>query len=204
MYFPSNEAYPSDLPAWLIAGHAFDSVGIAEETPMERGEDLARQLYTWAPTLVSVATFLEQSQFDRFSEWFERDLRAGTRRFDVRVAAQGGEGLAWWTAQFVAPYRWEAVLMPREAQTLENRYRVSAQLLLLDGPHATRISPSLRGIGRVETTLLARAPAAFTLRGLARTVTELRAVSIVEASSFITEDGDDLLAESGDTLETEA
>jgi hypothetical protein len=199
MYFPSDHAYPTDLPAWLVAGHAFDAVGITDDAQMERGEDLARQIYTWVPQIASVSTILEQPQFDRLDLFYERDLRAGTRRFDTRVAAQGGTGMVWWTAQFIGPYQWEG--MHRNQETGENRYRVTAALLLLDGPHATREDVSLRGHALVTTTLTARS-AAFVLRGRALVTTTLRLVT--DAPTYITEGGDDLITEDEEILELES
>jgi hypothetical protein len=212
MTFPSVHRWPSELPALLLAGHVFSDVGVAEEAEFEQGEARARQIYTFNPQLVSVSTRLTQTQFDRFVAWFEDEIVAGAERFDVFVAEQGGgsDG-AWWEAQFVGPPRMEAK---------SGRWIVSAELLLLDGPYATRTAPSLRGLATQTTQLIAQPVidtglrglavqstellgtlAAPSLRGLAEQTTELLAVS---DDFFIAERGDDLLhSEGGSAFEPE-
>lgn len=170
MTFPNDHRYPGGLPAFKVAGHGFSHIGVAEDIEFERGEDRGRQIYTVNPQLVAVATRLTQAQFDRLGEWFENDLLAGASRFDAQVAEQGGSPgafTAWWQAQFVGPYRWEA--------RSGGRYEVTAELLLLDGPYATRVAPTLRGSMTLRTRLTARLVNDGVLRGSMTLSTRLTA-----------------------------
>jgi hypothetical protein len=170
----------------LIAGHAFADVGVAEEAQFEQGEDRARQVVTWAPQLVQVSTRLTQAQYDRFVEWFEEDLSAGTLRFDAPVAAQGGvtgeiDAVAWWEAQFVGPPR---------AEAQGPRWLVTAELVLLDGPYSSRTAPGLlasltaRGQARAELVVATALRAWLTAEGqvtAALTAASLRGLMTAQA-----------------------
>lgn len=165
--FPSNHRYPGGLPPFLRNGHNFAHVGVAEDIAFERGEDRSREMYTFNPQMVTVSTELNQAEFDTFSAWYEDELKAGTCRFDVQVAEQGGIGLAWWAAQFVGTYRWNYLS--------GDYYEVSAELLLLDGPYATRTAPTLRGTMSLATRLVAAMVVDTVLRGSMRLTTTLQA-----------------------------
>jgi hypothetical protein len=215
VYFPSLHRYPGEIPNWWAEGHAFEDLGVADPVPFERGEDRQRRRFTWAPQIVAVSTRFTQAEFDRFDEWYEQDLQAGAQRFDARVAAQGGDAVAWWAAQFVGPY---TVTAQRA------RYLVQAQLLLLDGPYDERTAPSLQGLseqvtlhpGRFLVDALLRGlasqvtahpgrlSAGFTLRGLSEQVTEHPGLLAGGASSLRSEADDALASEAGESLEAGA
>lgn len=165
--FPSLHRYPGGLPHFLRAVHNFEHIGVAEDIAFERGEDRSRQLYTFNPQLVSVSTLLTQAEFTTFDAWYEDDLRAGAVRFDVQVMSQGGHTQPWWAAQFVGPYRWAARRV--------NLYDVTAELLLLDGPYATRTAPGLRGSMTLTTRLVAAMVVDSVLRGSMTLTTTLQA-----------------------------
>jgi hypothetical protein len=217
--FPNDHAWPVELPM-LLDGHAFADEGIAEDVPFEQGEDRSRQRWTFNPQLVTVSTRFTQAEFDRFVEWFETDLQAGSLRFDARVAAQGGvtgQEVAWWEAQWVKgdePYR---------AQHVRARWLVSGELLLLDGPYATRTAPSLRArlyahaklFARptVDTVLRARLYATFETRGRfiapplrarLEASTEITGYFGEGTQGRVTEFGEQRLTEGGDTRITES
>lgn len=121
--------YPAELGVWLLEGHAFDAVPLTEDMRFERGEDRVRQLYRSVPQIASVSALFSQTLYDRWVEFYEDELYAGTQSFNVRVKSQVADTLAWWTAQIIAP--------PQETVQAAARgllYRVSLQLLLLDGP----------------------------------------------------------------------
>jgi hypothetical protein len=195
MTFPSLYRWPGELPALRLAGHAFSDVGVADEAEFEQGEARARQIYTFNPQLVAVSTRLTQTQFDRFVGWFEDELVAGAERFDVFVAEQGGgsDG-AWWEAQFVGPPRMEAK---------SARWLVSAELLLLDGPYASRTAPSLRGLATQLTQLIAQPVIDGTLRGLATQATVLLGTLSTPALRGLAVQATELLAVSDDGFVTE-
>lgn len=160
MTFPNDHRYPGGLPSFRQPAHSFADVGVAEDIAFEQGEDRARQIYSVNPQMASVATRLTQSEFNEFARWHEDDLRAGSLRFDAQVAKQGGSGgfeTAWWEAQFIGLYRWQALSGAR--------YEVTAELLLLDGPYATRTAPSLRGALRAGARLVANPVVDTALRG---------------------------------------
>jgi hypothetical protein len=154
MAFPSDHAYPAELPCWLLAGHELTAGERIAVTAYDQGEDRHREIRTFTPYLATVSTFLTQAQFDRFDEWYEADLKAGAERFDTKVMSLEGFQGQWWQAQFLGPYRYEA-------QHLD-RFIVSADLILLDGPYdvedeygdAVRIAPSMSGrsIGDSDAT----------------------------------------------------
>jgi hypothetical protein len=220
MYFPSDHRYPGELPHWGASGHSFEDVGVAEEVAFERGEDRARQKYTWAPQITSVSTLLNQAQFNRFSTFYEDELRAGTSRFDTLVAAQGEDVAAgtyqsaWWSAQFIAPYTAEGIATSRGIH-----YRITAQLLLLDGPYATRTATTLRGVTRslsqhtgqiasesvlrglaVQTSEHPGRIAQPTMRGTAEQITEHPGEITGSEDGLVTESGDDWVSEGGERM----
>jgi hypothetical protein len=173
MTFPNDHAWPRELPAFLLAGHGFADQGITDEpVQYERGEDRQRQRWTFNPLVASVGCTLKQAHFDRFVTWYEDELIAGSKRFDVRVAEQGGVRTAeWWAAQFIGPPRCEVIT--KETST-GHYWRVSAELLLLDGPYATRTAPGLRGLSTFVTRLYAKQASNTALRGLSTFTTELK------------------------------
>jgi hypothetical protein len=214
MTFPSDNRWPGELPGLMVEGHVFADHGISDEpVAFERGEDRQRVIYTFNPQLVSVRTRLTQTEYDRFVDFYEDELLAGARQFDVLVAEQGGgSGGAWWQAQFVGPPRTDA---------LRGRYMVSAELLLRDGPYASRTAPSLRGLAMQVTQLIAQPvidavlrglatqsntllgrPTLPTLRGLALQTTTLLALAS-ETEALLLESGDGTLFESGAEVRTE-
>jgi hypothetical protein len=144
MAFPSDHAYPAELPCWLLAGHELTAGERIATTAYDQGEDRHREIRTFTPYLATVSTFLTQEQFDRFDEWFEADIKAGSERFDTKVMSLEGFAGQWWQAQFLGPYRYEA-------QHLD-RFIVSADLILLDGPYNTEGSPG----GRTAPSMAAR------------------------------------------------
>lgn len=148
MAFPNLHAFPSDLPLWLLDGHQLRAGERVVPVPFEQGEDRHREIRTVSPWLATVGTkWLTQAQFDRFAAWFADELEAGVRRFDCPVHSLAGAGVQWWEAQFLGPYRWEA----RRA-----RLRITADLMLLDGPYAGGFGPGTPGDTRVAPSLSAR------------------------------------------------
>lgn len=167
MTFPNDSAWPG--PPLRLGAHALADVGVGgEPVAFERGEDRQRTRYTVNPRIASISTLLTQAQYDRFVAFVEDELWAGARRFDVRVATEGGvrAGHSWWAAQFVGP--------PREVPRARGWWEVSAELLLLDGPHATRTAPGLRGQATLATALVAQPVVDSMLRGQATLTTTLR------------------------------
>jgi hypothetical protein len=151
--FPSPHRYPAECPALLLDEHQLGAGERVEPAAYEQGEDRHREIRTFTPWLASVAARMTQAEFDRFSDWVDDELRAGTLPFDIQVHSLVGAGGQWWQARFVpssdqGPYRYEARSGPR--------YLVSASLILLDGPYDTRTEPGLRGwaVGRGDATWL--------------------------------------------------
>lgn len=155
--FPSYHAYPAHLPRWMVPDHVFTDVGTTEETEYEQGEARARALYTFAPQIATVYAELDQDDFDDFWDWYEGEMRAGGVRFDTQLANQGGTSVSWWTAQFIDGYRWS--YLPG------GDYAVSADLLLVDGPYASRTAPGLEGQSTIVTVLEAAHATDGLLRG---------------------------------------
>lgn len=136
MAFPSDHAYPRDLPAWRLRGHELQAGERVDITQFDQGEDRHREIRTFTPWLAAVSTLLRQSQFDRLCEWHEVDLQAGTQRFDTRVANLQGRYTQWWQAQFVGPFRAVARARDQRYAGVGHLWEVSAELILLDGPYA--------------------------------------------------------------------
>jgi hypothetical protein len=216
MTFPNNHALPAELLLWLADGNVFEDQGITDEpVQFERGEDRERPLYTFNPIIVSVAMMCSQEQFDRLVTFYEDELQAGARIFDVRVTKQGGHrtALEWWAAQFVGPPRYEA--------QHRSHWRVTAELLLRDGPYATRTAPGLRGLASQGHQFIAQTASDTTLRGLATqgntllgrpSLPTLRGLALQsntllalasEAEALLLESGDGTRFESGSEVRTE-
>jgi hypothetical protein len=149
MTFPNQHRYPGGVPLWALAGHELTAGERVETVQFEQGEDRLREIRTFTPWMATVATkWLTQAQFDIFAAWFDAEVEGGARRFDCPIASMEGDGVQWWEAQFVGPYRYEA----RSA-----RYRISAELVLLDGPYAGGTGPGTTGDTRVAPSLMGRA-----------------------------------------------
>lgn len=208
---------PGALGAWLLEGHAFDAVPLTEDVRWERGEDRIRQLYRTIPQIASVSALWTQAQYDRWVVFWEDETEAGTRSFDCQVKSQTGDALAWWTVQAVAPPQENTLQRGRPGL---NRYRVSMQLLLLDGPADSRTAPTLRGSAETTTRLTALLGNDVALRGLAASTTLLKAratqPTIAGAMATTTtltgyaygpylllENGEALLLEDGELIELE-
>jgi len=206
MTFPSDHSYPSELRTFQLLGYSFADQGVTEDIAFEQGEDRAQPIYSFNTQLVAVSTMMNQGQFDRFVEWYEDDLQAGAARFDARLTAQGGLGMAWWEAQFVGVWRAEA--------SGRGHFEVTAELLLLDGPYATRTAPSLRATApiRLNTTvspivdgvLRARSPIGLTSTGRL-SLAGLRATAPIALTTtgYLGEDDDSLATELGVGYSTE-
>lgn len=148
MGYPSDHAWPSDLPLWTIEGHELAALERVAAVPFEQGEDRHRDQFTFTAWRATVSSPLwTQAQYDRFDAWFESALQAGAELFDVPVHSLDGAGVQWWQARFLAPPR----VQPRRA-----RVRISAELLLLDGPYAGGTGPGTEGDTRVPPALRAR------------------------------------------------
>jgi hypothetical protein len=148
-----DATYPGELPLWLAEGHGFENTPLTDDVRWEQGEDRDRQIYTWAPQIASVSALYTQEQYDRWVDFYEEELKAGTKTFATRVAHQAGGIVEWWKAQIVAPPREET--LNRAAGTGGNLYRVSMQLLLLDGPYEDHTPSTLRGRARMKVSLKA-------------------------------------------------
>jgi hypothetical protein len=145
MAYPSQHRFPDGVPLWALAGHTLSTGDGVEVTEYEQGEDRHREVFTFKPWLASVATkWLTQAQFDAFDAWFGSELEAGARNFDCPLHSLEGVGVQWWEAKFVGPYRWEA----RSA-----RYRITAELIMLDGPYAGGTGPGTVGDTRIAPSL---------------------------------------------------
>jgi hypothetical protein len=149
MAFPSDHAYPADLPVWLLEGHQLRSGERIAVAQFDQGEDRHREIRTFTPMLARVSTVLEtQADFDRFYEWFEDDIQSGSLRFDTKVAGLNGALVQWWVAQFIGPYRVE---IPKIGISI-----VTAELALLDGPYDAGFDPDTEGDTRVAPGISAR------------------------------------------------
>jgi hypothetical protein len=138
MSFPLYQAWPSELPLFRLDGHSFEDVGVAADGfAFERGEDRQRSRYTINARIVTVSSVFTLPEYDRFVDFCEGELVAAAGRFDVRVADEMDRlGAAWWSAQFVGP--------PRETPLNGGKlWLIEAELLLTDGPYATRTAPGL-------------------------------------------------------------
>lgn len=209
--------YPRELPHLLATNHSRQSERFVEETRWEKGEDRDRQLYRSVPQIASVSALYNQSQYNRWCDFWEDELEAGTRSFDIRLAHIAGGLVHWWTVQAVSSPK--EVTLEKSVRGTGNFYRVSFDVILLGGPSLTRIAPTMRGLMETDTKLLSRAPdwtgvfrglslntntllgrLSFisTMRGLSTNIVELTGELDVE--NLLLETGDDLLLEDGGQL----
>lgn len=141
---PSEIAFPSGLRR-ANADVVFEPVDIAKGKPMDAGEQRRRPRFRSVPQVATVTWRFDQTAFDIFWDWYERELRAGEREFDLELERQGGTGpganprLQWWTAQFVEP--------PRHESTRGYRYTISARLMLRGQPFDARVALSITASG---------------------------------------------------------
>jgi hypothetical protein len=112
----------------------------------DQGELRRLPLYRGAPQAATIAwPPMPQAKFNAFWDWFEDEILSGARRFDIRLAAQGTEGLrkgaraVWYAAQFTEVPQFEA--LPR------GRYRITASLLLFGAAFAVRVAPGIQARG---------------------------------------------------------
>lgn len=159
MAFPSDHRWPVALPAFRLLEHELAAGERVEVAAYEAGEDRHREQFSATPWLARVATRLTQAQYDVFAAWYEGELEAGARPFDVQVQSMEGEGPEWWAAMFVEPFR--------NAVASGYRHAVTAQLLLLDGPYATRTAPTMRARAASEGASIVFAPPTGELMGRA-------------------------------------
>lgn len=146
MAFPSDHVFPG--PCWLLAGHELTAGERIAVTPFDQGEDRQREIRTFTPYLASVSAFMTQEEFDLFDEWYEVNIRGGVDLFDTKVMSLVGAGEQWWQARFVGPYRYEG--------QYRDRFIVTAELILLDGPYDAGYDPGTTGDTRVPPSLMGR------------------------------------------------
>lgn len=196
-----DATYPKSLPLWLAEGHEFENTPLTDDVRWEQGEDRDRQIYTWAPQIASVAALYTQAQYDRWIEFYEDELKAGTKKFATQVAHQSGGIVEWWVVQIVAPPREET--LNRSTAASGNLYRVSMQLLMLDGPFADHQPSTLRGRLSMKLSLKAVSNVGDgVLRGRISITTNARLRSAIPTR--ITEAGADRVTEGGEVRSMES
>ena len=137
---------PTDItvPAAVRAGLAplgFDPVDIARSVPMDQGEIRRRSRFRTVPQVAQTQWRLSQAAFDAFWLWFESDLRAGEREFDIELERQGGTSAGpnprtqWWTVKFVEPPSYEVAS--------GFLYTISARLITRGTPFDARVTPGV-------------------------------------------------------------
>lgn len=138
---------PVELNRLRASDHSFDSIDIAAEMQYEAGENRRRRIYTQVPDIVNFSWDMTQAHLDIYDNWFEEDLIAGERQFDILVAQEGGTGVTWSNAKFIG--------VP-EIETLPTGdYVVSGQMLLLGDRFDVRVAPSLQGKATIRFSSIA-------------------------------------------------
>lgn len=205
--------YPVELPAWLLDGHQYEATPLTEDAEFEQGEERVRQIYTWAPQVANVSALFTQAHYDRWFTFFETELFAGTRQFDAPFESQTSRSTEWWTVQILE--------VPREQVVSADLTRVTARLLMLDGPFARPEAVPLLGRSQVVTVLTGRLDADLALRGRSMVTTVLTGRSgvpalagrmdtatvlkaVADTPNLLLEDGGALLLEDGGKLLLEA
>lgn len=147
---------PSDLPPFLIAGHAAAYGNPYANIAMTTGEHRRRRVVTVRPQMVAASFLLERSQMSSFQIWFRDTLRSGERRFSANVKEQGA-GMLWYESAFADMYRATALHL--------GRWRVDMQLMLFGdgeaeapftGMLATSITLDLTGSGSLRVPIQLR------------------------------------------------
>ena len=139
---------PRSLPIPRNRPHSFAPLDIARTGEADQGELRRRPLYRSVPQQLRLEWLVDQDGLDAFWQWFETTLVAGAKKFDVKVAKQGTEGLArgarltWWTAQFVG--------MPQHEAKHRGFYGIAATLLLIGAPFDVRIPPGILASGGIR------------------------------------------------------
>lgn len=142
---PTDIVIPAALPRPLAEQHAYDGVDAALTVPKDQGELRRLPRYPAVPQRLALAWRFTQDQFDVFWDWYEDELLAGARRFDVFVGKQGEAvtaGIApgtWHTAQFLE--------VPQYEPQRGGRYLVRARVLCIGAPFDVRIAPSIFASG---------------------------------------------------------
>jgi hypothetical protein len=211
---------PRSLPIPRYRPHSFSPLDIARTGEADQGELRRRPIYRSVPQQLRLEWVVDQSDLDTFWDWFEGTLAAGAKKFDVKVAKQGTEGLArgarltWYTAQFVG--------MPQHEAKHRGFYAISATLLLMGAPFDIRIPPGIlasggiRFRGRAITAAVpVRAAGGIAFRGgwvvqSARVVAQggiafggAWRTGIVSTSAIAREDSGRILREDGTRIERE-
>lgn len=142
---PVDIVIPPGLPRPLAQPHAFEPVDTCDTVPKDQGELRRLPRYGSAPELLALAWRFTQAEFDTFWDWYEDDLLAGARRFDVFVAAQGGTGGTgiapgtWRTAQFAE--------VPQHEALRGGRYSVQARVRCIGAAFDERTAPGFFASG---------------------------------------------------------
>lgn len=141
---PTEVVFPVGLRA-ADANVQFAPIDIARSVPMDQGEMRRRPRFRSVPQAATVSWRFEQAAFDTFWDWYEDELLAGEREFDVQLERQGGPGagdngrLQWWTAQFIET--------PKHQVLSGYRYIVSAKIMLRGAPFDARTPLGVRASG---------------------------------------------------------
>lgn len=143
---PSEFVIPASLPLPLVnGGNEFNPIDIAARRERDAGEYRREPIYRSVPQRYSLAWLFEQTEFDIFCGWFEDQLLAGRRKFDLQVAKQGDGQYVWWTALFLgSDPPWTAEPIPASGRIV---YRVNATLLLFGQPFDVREPPGIQASG---------------------------------------------------------
>jgi hypothetical protein len=133
---------PPSLPPGFREGHSFEPLANARVRQRDQGEARMRPRYRSVPDQCTITWRFTQAEFDVFDEWFENTIRVGSFDFDLQVADRATQlGTTWFTARFVSDYE------RSDASGL--RYRVSAQLLLVDELGPVRVAPGIEASGGI-------------------------------------------------------
>lgn len=136
---------PLQLPPALLEGNTFTGVDIAQTNERDQGELRRRVVYTKVPQHVTVQWLLDQYHYDIFFQWYELELNAGQRTFDLPIVAQGVTGLArgaktvWWEAQFKEPYSTDVVVSANKPIYIQDEgqgflYKIVGKMILYGIP----------------------------------------------------------------------
>jgi hypothetical protein len=133
---------PPSLPPGLREGHGFEPLPNARVRQRDQGEARMRPRYRSVPDQCTITWRFTQAEFDVFDEWFENTIIVGSTDFDLQVADRATAlGKTWFTARFLGDYE------RSDASGL--RYRVSANLLLVDELGAVRVAPGIEASGGI-------------------------------------------------------